>query len=169
MVVAAFTISVASAAAALVSGLVAFCAYRFSKRTYGETTDQAEQLNKRDLFLSLHERLCSPDQIRGRRVIRTRGTTARAVQRLRKSRSGEANAAVGALAMLDTLGLYVECGFVEEDLVLTEWGHVLAELEKPARYFVETGLGLNGRKPWPHFSALAEAAVTWAQSQGQGP
>jgi hypothetical protein len=166
MVVAAFAISIVSVAAALVSGLVAFCAYRFSKRTHRETTDQAEQLNKRDLFLSLHERLCSPDQIRGRRIIRTRGTSTLEVQQLRNSRSGDANAAVGALAMLDTLGLYVECGFVEQDLVLTEWGYVLAELAEPASHFVETGVGLNGRKPWPHFSALATDAVTWAQNQG---
>lgn len=68
--------------------------------------------------------------------------------------------------MLDTLGLYVACGFVEEGLVLAEWGYVLAELAEPANHFVETGLGLNGHKPWPHFSHLAAAAVTWAQSQG---
>ncbi|WP_406191835.1 hypothetical protein OG331_47420 [Streptomyces sp. NBC_01017] len=146
MVVAAFIISVASAAAAFVSGLVAFSAYRFGKKTHEETTQQAVELNKRDLFLSLHERLCSPDQIRGRRDIRTRGTGIPEVQQLRASTSGDdANAAVGALAMLDTLGLYVDCKFVDENLVLTEWGYVLAELTEPAKYFVETGKGPNGR------------------------
>jgi hypothetical protein len=157
MVVAAFIISVASAAAAFVSGLVAFSAYRFGKRTHEETTRQAEQLNKRDLFLSLHERLCGTEQIRGRRVIREEGNSLRRVQRLRRYGGGDVRAAIGALAMLDTLGLYVELGYVEEGPVMAEWGPVLVELRGPARYFLETGR-VNGRSPWPHYQSLADEA-----------
>jgi hypothetical protein len=155
-----------SAGAALASLCTAGLAYRFSWETRRSTEQREESLNKRDLFLSLHEKLCSADQMWGRRVIREQITGVAEAKKLRESGGEDWRAAAGALAMLDTVGLYVERGYVEPELVLTEWGHVLSELDRHARHLVEAG-HVDGKKPWPHYQYLAAQAVMWALAKHQ--
>ncbi|MER5467205.1 hypothetical protein [Streptomyces sp. NPDC002685] len=149
-----------SGGAALGSLVVAGMAYRFSRTTRIQAEQRDERLNKRDLFLSLHERLCTPGQIWGRRIIRDQVATLDDARRLRSSNSEEGRAAAGSIGMLNTLGLYVKRGYVDLDLVLAEWGHVLAEVDKQARFVIEAS-SVNGRLPFPHFQDLATEAVKW--------
>ncbi|KMS67019.1 hypothetical protein ACM01_44215 [Streptomyces viridochromogenes] len=164
MAEAALIISVFSALAAIASVVVAWRAHSFSQKTHEESEQQAKNLNRRDLFLSLYEKLCDTEQIRGRRVIREKCRSEPKARRLGNSNEELARAAVGALAMLDTLGLYVEQKYVEQDLVMAEWGHVLVELQEPANLFLQFR-DVNGQKPWPHFGRLTQAAADWAQNE----
>ncbi|MFH8698793.1 hypothetical protein [Streptomyces chartreusis] len=168
MEVTALVLSAFSTVASLASYFVAANANRFSKDTQREAKRQEDLLNKRDLFLSLHERLCGSEQLHGRRLLRHRANTQRGAYRLRNGDDDDALTAGGAVAMLDTLGLYVERGYVYQDLALEESGDTLIELKPHARRFIEAR-DVNRREPWPHYQRLAEAAVEWARRRGQHP
>ncbi|MGW1669023.1 hypothetical protein [Streptomyces sp. NPDC002324] len=157
-------IALISAAAALVSAVVAVIAYRSSKTVRRQSEQDAENLNKRDLFLSLHEKLTAPEQLWGRRVIREQINTPEDAERLRQLDREDGHAAASAVAMLDILSLYVERGFVEKDLVLDEWGHALADLNGNAAIFVRDRTE-NGRAPWCHFQDFSAEAVKWSRDR----
>jgi hypothetical protein len=158
MATVALIVSIASALGAIGSWVVAQKAFRFSDNARQET----EKLNKRDLFLALHEKLCTPDQLWGRRVIREKINKLEDAEHLRASGHADGQAAAGAVAMLDMLSLYVEKGFVEKDLVLEEWGHVVADLDDNAAIFVKNRT-TNNRRPWIHFKDFSAEAVKWAR------
>ncbi len=156
---AALIVSIASALGALGSLIVAQKAFGFSEKAREETLN----LNKRDLFLTLHEKLCTADQLWGRRVIREKINSPQEAEQLRASGHPDGQAAAGALAMLDMLSLYVDKGFVEKDLVLEEWGHVLADLDGNATIFIGNRAANRDRKPWVHFQDFSADAVKWAR------
>ncbi|WP_437055836.1 hypothetical protein [Streptomyces sp. enrichment culture] len=159
MAIVALVVSLASALGAIGSWIVAQRAFRFSENARQET----EKLNKRDLFLALHEKLCTPDQLWGRRVIREKINNLADAKQLRESGHADGQAAAGAVAMLDMLSLYVEKGFIERDLVLEEWGHVLADLDDNAAIFVKDRT-MNNRRPWVHFQDFSADAVKWSRA-----
>ncbi|RSO09914.1 hypothetical protein DMH26_00575 [Streptomyces sp. WAC 05379] len=97
---------------------------------------RSKLLNKRDLFLALHDRLSTADQLAGRRALRRVGSPDQARAML-LNEPREYDSMTSALAMFDILGLYVEKGYVKRDLVLEEWGHVLASLHQPADHVIE--------------------------------
>ncbi|CAG6397442.1 hypothetical protein NMG29_24965 [Streptomyces cocklensis] len=168
MAVAALVVSGITAVAVLISCLVAYKAYRFSADTRKRTERQTQNLNKRDLFLSLHERLSSVDQIRGRGILRERVNSPKSAEYLRRRYQEENRLASGAIAMLDILGLYVEEGFVEKDLVLQEWGPVLADLYPHGMDVIEDrqrSRGAGRRLWWPHFRRLGLEAIAWVDEQ----
>lgn len=166
MDVAAVIIAGLSAAVAIGSLIVAIRAHVLSGRAQQQTQVQAQQLNKRDLFLALHEKLSAPEQMRGRRVLREQVNSVNDAAELRQANRGDGRAAAGALAMLDILGLYIEKGFVEDNLVLEEWGYVLAELQPHAAHLISERTRNRHRPPWPHYRRLAGRASDWAARQG---
>jgi hypothetical protein len=165
MFVATLVLSVVATAAAVLSGVVAAVALRSSRATRKEAERQAKNLNKRDLFLALHEKLCAPDQLWGRRVLREQINSLEDAERLRASGHPDGQAAAGALAMLDILSLYVDREYVEKELVLDEWGHVLADLKDSAAIFMRNRMMPNGRRPWRHYQDFVEKAVAWARDR----
>lgn len=120
------------------------------------------RLNRRDLFLTLHEKLSTPEQVCGRNVLRE-FRSPEDVKRMRRKDPNRLGAAISALAMLDILGLYVERGYVSKDLVLSEWGWVLADLSRHADQVIEERRreGLVARRQWPHLRSLALDAIAW--------
>lgn len=117
------------------------------------------RVSRRSLFLALHEKLSSPEQIRGRRVLRERATGVLEAGALRSdSSTDDARLAFSALAMLDILALYVERKFVDKGLVLAEWDDVLKELLPHAEWISEERAGSKDVM-WPHFQRLAKDAV----------
>lgn len=120
------------------------------------------RLNRRDLFLTLHEKLSTPEQVCGRRALREINSPEDVKRMLRKD-PDKHGAVTSALAMLDILGLYVDRGYVSKDLALSEWGWVLAGLSRHADHVIEERrrAGGVGRRQWPHFRSLALDAVAW--------
>lgn len=151
-----------SVAIAGLSLAVASAAYWFSRYSWKKRREQ----DKRDLFLTLHERLSSQDQMQGRRVIREQVASVRDAIKLRGRREDAAKA-YSALAMLDILGLYVDKSFVDDVLVLEEWGHVVVELHSHAQYIIAERRANGGtfRSQWPHYQSLAGRATGWVTQQ----
>ncbi|WP_319325272.1 hypothetical protein [Streptomyces europaeiscabiei] len=142
--------------------LVAASAYWFSRYSWKRRKEQ----NRRDLFLELHAKLSSKEQMQGRRILRERVKSVGDAEELR-DRPEDASQVYSALAMLDILGLYVDEDFVDGPLVLAEWGHVVVELHSHAQY-VLTERRANGgsfRSQWPHYQTLAGRATGWVSQQ----
>jgi hypothetical protein len=127
---------------------------------------RSTRLNKRDLFLTLHEKLSTPEQVCARQTLRQIKSPDHA-QKMRRRDEGSLGDAVSALAMLDILGLYVERNYVNRDLVLSEWGWVITELSPHADHVIEERrrAGLSVRRQWPHFRGLALEAFAWRDRQ----
>jgi hypothetical protein len=153
------TLSVMFAGASSVLAGYAFWFSRYSWKKRGEQ-------DRRDLFLEIHEKLSSQEQMQGRRVLKEQVRSLRDAEKLR-GRSEEASRAYSALAMLDILGLYLDKDFMDEGLVLEEWGHVVAELHTHAQYVLTERLANGGtyRSQWPHYQRLAGRATAWVSQQ----
>ncbi|MER6955021.1 hypothetical protein [Streptomyces sp. NPDC000618] len=160
-----YALAIASVAVAFLAMVIAFLALWWSRRTWRASVEQ----NRRDMFLGLHEKLSSAEQQTGRRFLREKIGSLRDAEVLRREDPNCLRQVVGALAMLDILGLYVEKGFVDKELVFEEWGSLLAELHPHGVHVIEErrqNRG-SGRKLWPHFRRLALEAATWVERQDQ--
>jgi hypothetical protein len=129
--------------------------------------------NRRDLFLSLHEKLIASDLQRGRTLLREEVRNYPAAVALRNARDGRYQLVASAIAMFDVLGLYVHEGFVDKNLVFAEWGWLYAEVYESGQHVIQERFDNagNGRKPWPHFARLGKEAsqmypVSWNNSSG---
>lgn len=111
---------------------------------------RARRLDRRDLFLRLHESLIEPGLVEGRRTLlmtnsREDATSIRA--------DGDRFINVWrALSMFDVLGLYVENKWIDESVVLDEWGHLLFQSYEHAHFYIDEPIGTH---VWPHFRRLA--------------
>jgi hypothetical protein len=124
---------------------------------------RARKLDKRDLFLKIHERLIEPDVVAGRRLLyalRSKDEAASLVYR-----EDDLTKVYRALAMFDVLALYAENGWIDERTVLDEWGHSLRNSVEPAEYFIAARYETVRWHSWPHYRALATKATTPAISQ----
>jgi hypothetical protein len=155
-------VPIVSVAIAALSLLVAASAYWFSRYSWKRRREQ----DRRDLFLELHSKLSSKEQMQGRRVLRERVKSVGDAEKLR-NRPEETSQVYSALAMLDILGLYVDEDFVDGDLVLAEWGHVVVELHSHAQYVLAERRANGGtfRSQWPHYQTLAGRATGWVTQQ----
>ncbi|MFD1248493.1 hypothetical protein ACFQ3F_11910 [Nocardioides ginsengisoli] len=117
---------------------------------------RARRLDKRDLFLRMHETLLEPGVVAGRR----------ALYEIREPKHAEAlvyhedtlTQVYRALAMFDVLALYVDNGWIDEATVLDEWGNSLTRSIEPAKFFIEARYKTTQWHSWPHYRALAEKA-----------
>jgi hypothetical protein len=117
---------------------------------------RARKLDKRDLFLKIHERLIDPDVVAGRRILyalRSKEQAAALVYR-----EDDMTKVYRALAMFDVLALYAENGWIDEQTVLDEWGHSLRNSVDPAEYFIAARYETVRWHSWPHYQALAAKA-----------
>lgn len=116
--------------------------------------------NRRDLFLSLHEKLTRPDLQTGRTLLRERINSYRDAEEMRSSSPEDYKLVVSAIAMFDILGLYVEKHFVSEELVFAEWGWLYADVYDHGKHVIEERRrNGTGQMPWPHFQDLGVAAA----------
>jgi hypothetical protein len=64
--------------------------------------------------------------------------------------------------MLDTAALYVERGYVDDELFMQEWGYVYAGILESSRNFMAERIARNAypsSAAWSHFLRLAGHAV----------
>ncbi|WP_344393619.1 DUF4760 domain-containing protein [Streptomyces vastus] len=120
---------------------------------------------RRNLFLSLNEQLMHPDLQRGRTLLRDLINDTQDAKDLFDRRQAEYWDISQAVAMFDLLGLYVKRDYVDEDLVMAEWGKTLTLVyEKHGESFIEAREISLGWPPYPHFKTLAENA----RAKGKG-
>lgn len=117
---------------------------------------RARHLDKRDLFLKVHERLLEPDVVAGRRILYTLGSTQEAAALVYQE--DRMTLVYRALAMFDVLALYAESGWIDEATVLDEWGNSLARSVEPAEHFIAARYESTQWHSWPHYRALAAKA-----------
>jgi hypothetical protein len=122
--------------------------------------------DRRDLFLKMHERLIDPDLQSGRRILREQIMSAEDASDMRVCDVASYQLVGRALAMFDILGCYVLRGFIDEQLVLEEWGHTYAGVWTHGQHYVaERAVRENLTwSAWPHFQTFGEKASAWALS-----
>ncbi|MBP8538573.1 hypothetical protein [Streptomyces sp. MK37H] len=143
---------------AFFSLLIAAAALAFSIRTHWDGIKR----NRRDLFLSLHERLSHPDQVRGRTLLREEISSAAEAEKIRKKRRADYELAMSAINMLDILGLYVDKKYVDKELVFDEWGWLYGRCFDHGKYVLKDVQWYDEereiRAPWRHFAELGKEA-----------
>ncbi|MEU0787496.1 hypothetical protein ABZ341_38895 [Streptomyces sp. NPDC006173] len=119
---------------------------------------------RRNLFLSLNEKLMHPDLQRGRALLRELIGGTRDADIL-FARQKDAHWVISqAVAMFDLLGLYVDRDYIDEDLVMAEWGRTLTRAyHGHGDYFIESRRSHLGWSPYPHFASLSEKAKVWSE------
>ncbi|MEU5929317.1 hypothetical protein ABZ817_38330 [Streptomyces antimycoticus] len=143
---------------AVLSLVIAGGALGWSIRTYRASI----KLNRRDLFLSLHEQLSRPDRMRGRSILREEITSVPDAEAIRQSRPGDYELVMSAIIMLDILGLYVKKNYVRKDLVLEEWGWLYGRCFDHGQHVINErqwyGPDRRTRAPWINFVELGKEA-----------
>ncbi|WP_143670576.1 hypothetical protein [Streptomyces antimycoticus] len=147
-----------SDAIAFGSLVIAFWALGWSIKTH----KMGLKLNQRDLFLSLHEQLSRPEQVRGRTILREEITSETQAKAIRTLRPDKHESVMSAIIMLDILAMYVEKGYVGEDHVLEEWGWLYGRCFEHGKYVISELQWYDPerrtRSPWQHFAVLGEKA-----------
>jgi hypothetical protein len=119
----------------------------------------SRRLDKRDLFLKMHENLLGELPMAGRRALGHITDKASAAQAVGDSE--KATAVYRALAAFDVLGLYVERGWVNERDVLEEWADSLSKYRHPKALWVEERYPGKKFHSWPHYDDLADRATAY--------
>ncbi len=125
--------------------------------------------DRRDLFLKLHERLIDPDLQNGRRLLYQRVHNQADAGRLREDHPDDYQLVNRALAMFDVFSLYVEKGYVDRDVALEEWGHVIARAWSRAQHVIADRDQDQTWQVWPHLRAFAGEATRWHEAHRQPP
>jgi hypothetical protein len=111
---------------------------------------------KRDVFLKLHELMISEDQYRGRQLLLSQTFNEASIETL--APNDRANIS-RAIAMYDTMGLYLRRGYLIEDDVIDMWGNAACRAWGKAQPFVERRSRNTGLPAYPNFRYLAERAA----------
>jgi hypothetical protein len=152
--------------AAVVSAVVAVAALAFTIHLAKAGTEQ----NRRDLFLSVHERLCQEDAHRGRRILWDQIGSEDQARIMRRDHPEEWRQVVHAIAMLDMLGLYVRQGYIDKDLALKEWGSICAHAwEHGGKHVLPAREADLGWRPWRNFEWFGQQALMWHRQQHPTP
>jgi hypothetical protein len=116
------------------------------------------RVDKRDLFLKMHERLVEPEIQVGRRLLHQQVKSIDDVGRIEANQPGAFDQMNRALAMFDLLGLYVEKRYIAKKLVLDEWADPLRRIWTPAELFIRHRQRPDMDRLWPHFEKLVGQA-----------
>ncbi|MFL6123729.1 hypothetical protein [Actinophytocola sp.] len=124
------------------------------------TLRERRVLDRRDLFLKMHERLLDQDVMRGRRILTREVHSLFDVRQLYIERHNDYEIVSRALSMLDFAALYVKQGYIEKNLFIDEWGVVYVELRKHFLLLVEEKAKDDPSYMWSwrHFKTLADEA-----------
>lgn len=139
--------------------ILSLSAFGFSLVTYW----QQKNKDKRDLFIKMHETLIAPDLQMGRRILNSTHRTVAEIEELRLSSPDQYQLVNRSLAMFDILSMYLLRGYVEKELVLTEWGHTLANTWRHAETFIEARTALEGYPPWASLRVIGPQVAAWAE------
>lgn len=70
-----------------------------------------------------------------------------------------------AIGLIDILGLYIDKGYVDRELPLTEWAYSLDPMRPGIERYRKWRLRLHGFEPWPHASRLLCDASAWVDER----
>lgn len=121
--------------------------------------------DRRDLFLTMHERLIDVQSQEGRRIIYDNCKTLDDITELRAKNGDAYKLANRSLALLDAFGIYVNRGYIARGEVFQEWGVSLVQFHEAADAFLQYRGSEYGGEAWPNFQRLAEAARVWRDEQ----
>ena len=123
------------------------------------------QRDRRDLFLTLHERLIDPELQAGRKALHQRVGSVEDAQRL-ETADPQTYALVGrALAMFDIFGLYAREGYIDKQLALREWGRSYSLAYQRSRPYLEYRAKDAGGQIWPNLRAFGEECAVWVAQE----
>jgi hypothetical protein len=112
---------------------------------------------KRDLFLRIHEIMIGEDQYRGRQLLLSRPYDETNIEELPFS---ERTNISRVLATYDTLGFYLQHGYLMKEDVLDMWGDPAYRAWDAAQPFVARRRRVSGLPAYPHFGYLAGLAAS---------
>ena len=124
---------------------------------------QQRQQDKRDMFIKMHEALLDPDLQRGRRILNSKFRTAAEFDSMQDQSPDEYQLINRCLAMFDVFAMYVDHKFIDEELVLKEWGHTIARTWEHAEPFLDARSDREHYRPWANLRSLAPRAIKWAE------
>lgn len=134
-----------------------------------------QRQDRRDLFLSMHERLTDLQVQEGRRLLYERVHSVDDVVNLRRNEPQVYALIARSLAMFNLLGLYVERGYLDREIVLEEWADPLARCYQSAQPVLRDREQLNGHsRSLEHLRSFGQEAMKWhtervAQAGGDEP
>jgi hypothetical protein len=125
---------------------------------------------RRELFFKMHERLVEPDLQKGRRLLAEKVDSVEAARTLRAQAPDDYALVSRSLAMFDIVALYARNEFLDERLLLEEWGHTLAKAWEHGRFVIAERAQ---REPdrwsaWQNLQRLGARACVWAEENPRG-
>ncbi len=113
-------------------------------------------------YTRMHEMLIAPETARGRRIL----YIAHDQDRLPEPGDEDWDSINQALAMYDTLGVYMRRKIVEPKLVLDAWFHPLCAIHQPADAWLAHRARHGSQNPWPSLVWLLDRAESYHEKQG---
>ncbi len=113
-------------------------------------------------YTRMHEMLIAPEAASGRRIL----FLAHAAGNLPDPGDPDWDSINQALAMYDTLGVYVRRKIVNERLTMSAWFHPLCAIHGPADAWVAHRARHGVRNPWPSLTWLLDRAERYHAKQG---
>jgi hypothetical protein len=120
--------------------------------------------DRRDLMLRVNERLTTPDQQRGRRLVYEMASANVRVEDLSDEQYSLINNAIGAL---NILGIYYQRRYIRRKDVLEFWGLNVVRIHAAGEFFLTHRRGLTGEMPWPQLDLLARDARAFLTRNGR--
>src|SRR4051812_49277044 len=84
--------------------------------------------DRRQLFLTMHERMIEPDLQAGRRLVIYSVNSIDDVEAIQERSPDDYQLIVRAMAMADILGLYIRRKYISRSHAFYEWAHTLDKL-----------------------------------------
>lgn len=109
--------------------------------------------SKKDLFISMHEKLIDPEAQGGRKILSKKVDGKDSVSDLETSEFESANR---ALALYDTLAMYSLRGSVIKADVMETWGLPIHRRAPQIRAFIAYRAEEDKYKSWPHLTAMLD-------------
>jgi hypothetical protein len=145
-----------NAVSSVISIVISSVAVAFSLFTWREHKTK----DRRDLLLSIHERLIDVELQRGRRVLYQRVNSVEEAETLLRESPDEYDQANRALSMMDLAALYVEHKYIDRQAFLEEWGPTYAHAWKSGQHLIAERINrqeaIKAWPAWPHFQLLAK-------------
>jgi hypothetical protein len=119
------------------------------------TIVQTRRQRRLDAFTSMHDLLITEESQRGRRMVYAAADSGSWPDR----HSREWDQMNRALAMLDTMAMYIDKKIVDRELAMDTWGHAFRRIREPAEQFMS--LRADDYLMWPFMRAMFREAETY--------
>jgi hypothetical protein len=139
----------------VISVVVSLCAFLFAAFTWRASLEQ----HRRDLFLTLHERLNQADAGAVTQIPWNRINCRADAQAVRDGDPEQWQRIIHVIATFDTLGLYVAHGYIDRELAFEVWGPSHADIYEHGCFVLDVYETELDRRPWNYFEDFAREAA----------